>query len=405
MSDRDPEAADHTKYRMQAILLDVQTSNDYAGSVTRSPGTVRDAIIDYLSRVEAPVSTSLIVQAVERRLGPVSQSSIRSYLALNTPEVFTRIDRGVYKLTSNNTEDRSSDSATAPNNVGLAELYLSDAFEWIALQSSNSIEAVVTDPPYGVIEFSPKEQAKLRGGRGGVWRIPPSFDGHLRAPLPRFTTLSNKDLGQVYSFMLRLARGLYRILVPGANLVIASNPLVVHLVVAAVADAGFEPRGYITRLVMTLRGGDRPKNAHEEFSGVSVLPRSMAEPWVMARKPLEGRVQDNLRRWGTGGWRRPSELRPFGDVIPSSPTPSRERRLAPHPSLKPQAFMRALVRASLPLGEGRVFDPFAGAGSTLAAANAVGYYSVGTEVDQQYHQMALEAIGPLGRLVIKVDPA
>lgn len=347
----------------------------------------------------------MIVQAVERRLGPVSQSSIRSYLALNTPEVFTRIDRGVYKLTSNNTEDRSSDSATAPNNVGLAELYLSDAFEWIALQSSNSIEAVVTDPPYGVIEFSPKEQAKLRGGRGGVWRIPPSFDGHLRAPLPRFTTLSNKDLGQVYSFMLRLARGLYRILVPGANLVIASNPLVVHLVVAAVADAGFEPRGYITRLVMTLRGGDRPKNAHEEFSGVSVLPRSMAEPWVMARKPLEGRVQDNLRRWGTGGWRRPSELRPFGDVIPSSPTPSRERRLAPHPSLKPQAFMRALVRASLPLGEGRVFDPFAGAGSTLAAANAVGYYSVGTEVDQQYHQMALEAIGPLGRLVIKVDPA
>jgi hypothetical protein len=47
--------------------------------------------------------------------------------------------------------------------------------------------------------------------------------------------------------------------------------------------------------------------------------------------------------------------------------------------LKPQAFMRQIVRAALPLGEGVVLDPFMGGGSTIAAAVAVGYASVGVE--------------------------
>lgn len=152
------------------------------------------------------------------------------------------------------------------------------------------------------------------------------------------------------------------------------------------------------RLTTTMRGGDRPKNAHHEFDGVSVMPRSMWEPWVVFRRPLDGRAQDNPRRWGTGGSRRPSEDRPFGDVIRSNPTPATERRLAPHPSLKPQGFLRRLVRAVLPLGEGIVLDPFAGAGSTLAAANAVGYASVGVERDARYVAMAREAVGKLGSL-------
>jgi site-specific DNA-methyltransferase (adenine-specific) len=146
---------------------------------------------------------------------------------------------------------------------------------------------------------------------------------------------------------------------------------------------------------MTMRGGDRPKHAHEEFSGVSVMPRSMWEPWIMFRKPIEGRVQDNLRKWKTGGFRRPSADRPFGDVIPSSPTHKTERDLAPHPSLKPQAFLRTLIRGVLPLGEGIVLDPFAGSGSTLAAAEAVGYQSIGIEKDPRYFTLATDAIPAL----------
>jgi len=282
--------------------------------------------------------------------------------------------------------------------IGRATLLHADALDWMRTREPCSVHAIVTDPPYGLLEYSDQEQAKLRRGRGGIWRIPPSFDGHRRAPLPRFTVLTARDRAALHDFFLAFGTSALRVTVPGAHVLVASNPLLVHVVANAMSAAGLEIRGYLARLVMTLRGGDRPKNAHEEFHDVSVMPRSMFEPWVILRHPLEGRVQDNLRRWGTGGFRRPGAARPFGDVIASQPTPRIERGIAPHPSLKPQAFLRQVVRAVLPLGRGVVLDPFAGSGSTLAAANAVGCRSVGVERDRRYVDMARQAIPKLAAL-------
>jgi site-specific DNA-methyltransferase (adenine-specific) len=277
-------------------------------------------------------------------------------------------------------------------------LFQADCLRWLAEQPERSIHAVVTDPPYGLVEYTAKEQRKLRAGRGGVWRIPPAFDGHRRAPLPRFTTLSPRELDRLEAFFADFAKALLPVLVPGAHVLIASNPLLSPRVAHALAGAGLERRGEVARLVTTLRGGDRPKNAHREFPDVTVMPRSMWEPWLVFRKPVEGRVQDNLRRWRTGGLRRPSKQRPFGDVIPSHPTRAGERALAPHPSLKPQSFLRQVVRAVLPLGEGVVLDPFAGSGSTLAAACAVGYASVGVERDPRWVALARSALPRLAAL-------
>jgi DNA modification methylase len=281
---------------------------------------------------------------------------------------------------------------------GRARLYRADCLRWLAGERPASIHAVVTDPPYGLVEYTRKEQAKLRRGRGGVWRIPPSFDGHQRSPLPRFTTLTDADLNALDSFFFAWAKALAPVLVPGAHVVVASNPLVSYVVANAIARTGLERRGDVVRLVMTMRGGDRPKNAHREFAGVTVMPRSMWEPWLLFRKPVEGRVQDNLRKWRTGGLRRLSDRQPFGDVVSSHPTRPAERAIAPHPSLKPQAFLRHIVRAVLPLGEGVVLDPFAGSGSTLAAAESVGYESVGVEMDPHYVAMARRAIPRLAAL-------
>jgi DNA modification methylase len=282
--------------------------------------------------------------------------------------------------------------------VGKANLYFADAFDWLAAEPPSSIHACVTDPPYGLVEYSETEQRKLRTGKGGVWRIPPSFDGHRRAPVPRFTVLDDEDRIELYAFFKKLGVLLNRVLAPGGNVIVASNPLLSHIVGSAMSEGGLELRGGIIRLVMTMRGGDRPKNAHREFSDISVMPRSMFEPWVVLRRPIEGRVQDNLRRYKTGGFRRISTERPFGDVIHSRPTPKTEREIAAHPSLKPQAFLRQVVRAALPLGEGIVVDPFAGSGSTLAAANAIGYRSVGVENDPKYVEVAATAIARLGAL-------
>ena len=365
-----------------------------------SPGTVRDAILAALELAPNDASVSEITRSVEARIGDVPVSSVRSYLRLR-PDMFERTRRGRYRL---NAEGRPATTAFAEKSDadiepivihGKARLYQEDCFDWLARRKPNSIHAVITDPPYGLVEYTETEQRKLREGKGGVWRIPPSFDGHRRSPLPRFTTLSEEELEHMREFFERFGRSVSRVLVPGAHVFVASNPLVCHIVASGLAASGLEGRGMIFRLVMTMRGGDRPKNAHEEFSDVTVMPRSMAEPWLLFRNPLEGRVQDNLRRWGTGGLRRQSKRRPFGDVIDSHPTRPAEKCLAPHPSLKPQAFLRQLVRAALPLEKGVILDPFAGSGSTLAAANHLGYQSIGVELSPEYTKIAVAALPKL----------
>jgi site-specific DNA-methyltransferase (adenine-specific) len=279
------------------------------------------------------------------------------------------------------------------------ELVLADALQWMSERDNNSVHAIVTDPPYGLLEYEDKDHAKLRKGKGGVWRIPPSFDGSTRNPLPRFSVLTSKDRERLTAFFTAFAYQASRILVPGGHLVIASNPLVSSVTFTAIESSGFEKRGELIRLVTTLRGGDRPKGAEHEFSGISVMPRSSWEPWGLFRKPIsEKTVAENLRKWGTGGFRRVSEEEPFKDVFECAPARGRERELAPHPSIKPQKLMRYIVRGALPLGRGVVYDPFSGSGSTLSACAHFGYQAIGTERDVSYFAMASEAIPQLAKL-------
>ena len=164
--------------------------------------------------------------------------------------------------------------AVAASPLGGYAIHHADAFRWLAEAEPNSIQAVVTDPPYGVLEYTPAQLAKRRNGDGGVWRIPPAFDGAKRQPLPRFTALGEREREALRGFFERLAALLVRVVVPGAHVFVATNPVVSHLVYEPLIGAGFEKRGEIVRIVKTLRGGDRPKNAHEEFPDVSVMSRA-----------------------------------------------------------------------------------------------------------------------------------
>jgi site-specific DNA-methyltransferase (adenine-specific) len=276
----------------------------------------------------------------------------------------------------------------------------SDCFEWLKRIPEQSIHAVVTDPPYGVKEYDLDQLEKKDIGKGGVWRIPPSFDGNVRSPLPRFTALNHKEKDSLCCFFQEWAKAIDRVICPGGHIFIASNSFLSQLVFQSLVDGGLEYRGTIMRLVRTLRGGDRPKNAEIEFDDVCSLPRGCFEPWGLFRKPLDKgmKVSDCLREFGTGGLRRKSDGNPFEDVIQSERTSQKERSISDHPSLKPQSLMRKLVYASLPLGKGLVLDPFMGSGSTLAAAAAIGYDCIGIERHPQYFNQSHNSISKLASL-------
>lgn len=278
-------------------------------------------------------------------------------------------------------------------------IFKCDAFDWLAERRASSVHAIVTDPPFGLVEFDADQLAKRRSGNGGIWRLPQNYDGAKRSPTPRFTVLGDKDHERIRLFHEKLGSALHRVLVPGGHVLIASQNLLSHIVISGFCGAGFELRGQIVREVRTLRGGDRPKGAHERYPNISVSPRGCWEPWIIFRKVCEGKISDNLDKWKTGALRRPHDGSPFCDLIRSSPARGLEREIAPHPSLKPQAFMRQVVRASLPLSRGIVLDPFMGSGSTIGAAVHLGIYAIGLEKNREYFRIAKKAIPSLAAIV------
>lgn len=289
--------------------------------------------------------------------------------------------------------------------IGSSVVVQADCFEWLKQVPENSIHAVVTDPPYGVKEYDLEQIAKRNNGNGGIWRIPPSFDGHQRSPLPRFTALTQKERAVLKYFFVQWARLVVGVLRPGGHVFIASNTFLSQLVFSALIEGGLEFRGELIRLVRTLRGGDRPKNAELEFPDISSMPRGCYEPWGIFRKPIPSgmKLSECLRQFQTGGIRRTPNGNPFNDVIFSERTPQKERHIANHPSLKPQSFLRQVVYASLPLGEGIIIDTFMGSGSTLAAAEAVGVSCIGIERYQEYYEMSRLAIPKLAKLNTPTD--
>lgn len=281
--------------------------------------------------------------------------------------------------------------------LGRAKLVQADCMTWMRQTEESSISGIVTDPPYGLTEYEAHQLEKRASGRGGIWRLPPAFDGHQRAPLPRFTALTERERNRLSDFFVEWGKLCVRVLKPGGHVLIATNAFMSQLLYGALVTGGLEYRGEVIRLVRTLRGGDRPKNAEREFPDVCSLPKGCFEPWGIFRKPLPAKmtVADCLRKFGTGGLRRSEDGKPFEDVIQSERTPKAERAIANHPSLKPQSLMRKLVFAVLPLGNGIVLDPFMGAGSTIAAAESLNQQSIGIELNSGYFGLANTAIPKL----------
>jgi site-specific DNA-methyltransferase (adenine-specific) len=287
--------------------------------------------------------------------------------------------------------------------IGHSALVNADSFEWMGTVPESSIHAIVTDPPYGVKEFDEDQLVKRHERKGGIWRLPPAFDGAARAPLPRFTAMTPKERQRLRQFFVDWSRLCVRVLYPGGHLFVATNSFLSALVFEALSEGGLEFRGQIIRLVQTLRGGDRPKNAEKEFPDVCSLPRGAFEPWGIFRKPLPPKltVAECLRRFQTGGLRRQRDGKQLSDVIESERTPQDEKEISLHPSHKPLSLLVQLTFAALPLGKGIIADPFMGSGSTIAAAELNGLQAVGVEQSTDYYGRAVAAIPKL--ITLRLD--
>ena len=142
-----------------------------------------------------------------------------------------------------------------------------------------------------------------------------------------------------------------------------------------------------------------------EWEGWGTALRPAHELIVLARKPLDGSVAGNVLEHGAGALnvnecragdgRWPPNVAHDGsdEVEEAFGTASRffycakaskkERQGSEHPTVKPIALMRWLVRMVTPPG-GTVLDPFAGTGTTGQAAVEEGFKAVLIEQDEGY---------------------
>jgi len=293
-----------------------------------------------------------------------------------------------------------------------------------------SVDAVVTDPPYGI------------DWQGESWDGRAIREAAARAGGGRLTS------NEAFQVWCRCwGEGCLRMMRPGAHLLAFGSPRTWHRLTAGLEDAGFEIRDSL----MWLYGSGMPKTRRYPGDRASALKPAF-EPIVLARRPPEGTLSANVELHGTGllgtgacrvEGRHPANVAighaegcdeercaagcpvaeadlAAGDQLPPSrflhcPKAGRAERDAgceelperhldlfpnarrrpdgasaarnPHPSVKPIGLMRWLVRLACPPG-GLLLDPFMGSGSTGSAARLEDRRFCGIEMDPAYLEVA-----------------
>ncbi|HEX5852524.1 MAG TPA: site-specific DNA-methyltransferase [Solirubrobacteraceae bacterium] len=297
------------------------------------------------------------------------------------------------------------------------QLLEADMLAALAKLPDACIDAVVTDPPYGI------------GFHGESW----DGAGKAGAQLAR---------GEGFAAWARSwAAECLRVLKPGGHLLAFGSPRTFHRLTSGIEDAGFQVRD----VLMWVYGQGAPKT-RKLPGGLAAMLKPAYEPVLLARKPLVGTTPRNLEAWGTGAlnteasrvggyWPanlalshapgctgerctsgcpaglvdaarpdlRPSRLfycakaskreRETGcdglplqsDLLYSRPAVRLRRNI--HPTVKPLALMRWLVALVVPPG-GVVLDPFAGSGTTGIAAVLEDRPFLGIEREGRYVDIA-----------------
>ncbi len=198
-----------------------------------------------------------------------------------------------------------------------ASLYLGDCVEVLRSMPADSVDACVTDPPYGIgfmgkewDTFSPdaqRESKRFKIGRGDqkVTSTNPNVNGRSHSPAisPSQIEYDRTMAGQrgFQAWTEQWAREVFRVLKPGAHIVICGAPRSAHRMVCGIEDAGFEIRDSFAWLFG--QGFPKSKNLRDDDgvkSGWGTALKPGHEPICLARKPLRSDIENTAEVWGVG---------------------------------------------------------------------------------------------------------
>lgn len=220
-------------------------------------------------------------------------------------------------------------------------IYQGDSFEVLDTLEEKSIDAIITDPPYGLTSitkrYGKENSAPAKEGKDGS-----------------FARLSKGFMGKTWDgtgieYNVEFWKKCFKVLKPGGYLLAFGGTRTFHRIACAIEDAGFEIRdtlmwlygsgfpksqnvglaidkknGVESKVIGKIRGASSTgknlagndtfvaKNQYEdgthdikiaqnEYAGYGTTLKPAYEPIIMARKPVEGTVADNMLKYGVGG--------------------------------------------------------------------------------------------------------
>jgi len=281
------------------------------------------------------------------------------------------------------------------------KVYLGDAAELLKKLDPNSIDLVLTDPPYFLDKLDSNwnpQEVKKSTTRQVIKHLPAGM---------RFDPDQGRNLQQWY---LEISRSIFDVLKPGGFFMSFSSPRLVHRMAVAMEDAGFHIRDIFIWLYPQgwAKGSSlaryAPKNRQDELkSWKTPQVRGNYEPIIVAQKPPIGSLVKNFLKSRVGLFNFEATL--VGGLSPSNVLATEEVEGVPniflvakprkkekgdyntHPTVKPVELLRHLIRLATDKGA-LVLDPFLGSGSTAVAAILEGRHYIGFEINEDYIEIA-----------------
>ncbi|GIV24819.1 MAG: hypothetical protein KatS3mg026_0511 [Bacteroidia bacterium] len=294
----------------------------------------------------------------------------------------------------------------------LDRIICGDALEVLPQLPAESVDLVLTDPPYFLDKlderWTPERVARRAYKSQTVFHLPP---GMKFAP----------DQGRrMYEWYLRVSQQVYRILKPGGFFFSFGSPRLYHRMVCAMEDAGFhlrdtflwlytqsQPKAMsLNHFIERLDLEEEQKQALHAKLAKWKTPqvKSCFEPIAVAQKPPEGTFLENFLKHGVGLFN--TAVRVGLNMFPANvllvegveealdkyflvPKPTSRERGAGylHPTAKPLALCEHLIELSTVEGA-VVLDPFLGSGTTALAARNRKRHFIGIDLNPEYVEIA-----------------
>lgn len=267
------------------------------------------------------------------------------------------------------------------------DIYNGDAMDYISTLENNSIDCVITDPPY-FLDANDEHFDELK------------TNSHISS-LPIGMKYSKEQGKNLEKFMAQISEEVFRVLKPGGFFICFSAARMYHNVAFAIESANFEIRNQIIwhYRVSQVKASkqnhviDRDKKMtklqkfilKEKIKNYRTpLLKSNHEPICVAMKPIEGRFIDNFNKYGTGMIHLDFQDKVLSDVIYcNKPNKKEKGHYNNHPTVKPLGLIKELIHVFCPK-EGIVLDPFLGSGTTMLASKYMGRICKGSEKNKDY---------------------